>query len=245
MPRQLAPSGVKSGGSAFTLQDIARLMRETNVLKVEREKLKAEHDEATQPMERADASHAGDIIKLRLRLAEILTKVSTQGTAEESRVPAKPLPGPRRAASTVLPTKPPSSEREKSAGVELPKNLLTNQRPQSGADPDKPLEPLALAAALFRTGDYEGALTTYRLIDSETLSKHDRVAIQYLQGCCLRKLGKTDQAASLYREVANTKDDEVLAECAQWQLGALQWRHELETQIQQIRQRRQALEVKP
>ena len=39
--------------------------------------------------------------------------------------------------------------------------------------------------------------------------------------CCLRNLGKLDEAATLYREVANTQDNDMLADCARWQLSSL------------------------
>jgi hypothetical protein len=102
-----------------------------------------------------------------------------------------------------------------------------------------------LAQALFRTGDYEGALSTFRLLDLAGLHRADRSAVQYLMACCLRRLGKLDQAAALYREIVNSGDDDMLAECAQWQLGAIQWRQTLQAQLEGLRQRRQALELRP
>src|SRR5260370_18908613 len=119
--RPPAPSGAERGGKAFVPPDISRLLQETAVLKVEREKLQTEHDEMTQPMERADASHAGDIIKLRLRLAQLLTKLGTQGKAEESKEPAKTVPGPGRPARTS------NSERATSIGPDPPKQRQTEQ----------------------------------------------------------------------------------------------------------------------
>lgn len=234
-----APNVTEGGGKAYVPPDISELIRETDALKAEREKLQSEHDEMSQPMQRADESHASDILKLRLRLAALLTNLGTQRNADESKGLAKSVPGPGRPPRTSIP------EHDKSVIPPLPKPPQSDQHPAASTDSDKPLEPLALARALFRTGDYEGALTAYRLINVDTVSKQDRVAVQYMEASCLRKLGKTDQAATLYREVTNSKDDEVLAECAQWQLGALQWRRELETSLQQLRQRRQALEIKP
>jgi tetratricopeptide (TPR) repeat protein len=113
------------------------------------------------------------------------------------------------------------------------------------ADLGKPIDPMGLAQALFQTGDYEGALTTYHLLDIKNLSKTDRAAVQYFMATCLRRLGKLDEAAALYRDVVNAKEDEILADCAQWQLSAFRWRRDLETQLEQMRQRRHSVGVAP
>jgi len=112
-------------------------------------------------------------------------------------------------------------------------------------DLGKPIDPMGLAQALFQTGDYEGALSTYRLLEIKILSKTDRAAVQYFMATCLRRLGKLDEAAALYREVVNAKEDDILADCAQWQLSAFRWRHDLEMQLEQMRQRRRSAEVTP
>jgi uncharacterized cysteine cluster protein YcgN (CxxCxxCC family) len=69
--------------------------------------------------------------------------------------------------------------------------------------------------------------------------------VQYLTACCLHKLGKTDEAVTLFREVANAKGDPEVAECAQWQLGAIRWRHDMELEIEQLRQERKLMNPKP
>jgi len=69
------------------------------------------------------------------------------------------------------------------------------------------------------------------------------VTVTYMTAACLRKLGKTDEAATLFREVANAKGEVVLAECAQWQLSAMRWKHDVETTLGELRQRRKALET--
>ena len=56
--------------------------------------------------------------------------------------------------------------------------------------------------------------------------------------------GKLDEAAGLYREVANSGGNEILVENAQWYLRAMKERRELETQLDGLRQRRQALTPK-
>ena len=62
---------------------------------------------------------------------------------------------------------------------------------------------------------------------------------------CLRKLGKREEAAKVYREVAAIKDDPFVADCARWQLDTLAWRKDVESQLAQMRQRRKGLETGP
>ena len=54
------------------------------------------------------------------------------------------------------------------------------------------------------------------------LAVDDRAFVQYMTASCLRQLGKRSEAAVLYRDVADAKDDEFLAECAVWQLTSVQ-----------------------
>lgn len=98
-----------------------------------------------------------------------------------------------------------------------------------------PVDAMALAQSLFRTSDYEGALKAFDLARKTTADPHDRVAIKYFSAVCLRKLGNTQESTMLFREVANSKMDEVLAECAQWQLSAQQWRDTTKARIEQLR----------
>ena len=77
------------------------------------------------------------------------------------------------------------------------------------------------------------------------VSADDREMVKYLTACCLRAHNKLDEAAALYREVANSKSDAILIACAQGQLGAISWLRKLQKDLETIRQRRQALEGKP
>lgn len=103
----------------------------------------------------------------------------------------------------------------------------------------KPTDPLGLARVLFRATDYEAVLRTVRLLDLEGLNRDDRAFVRYLSASCLRLLGKPSEAAAAYREVADARDDEFLAECAVWQIGALRWQQEARAQLEQSRRLRQ------
>ncbi|HEX5271926.1 MAG TPA: tetratricopeptide repeat protein [Gemmataceae bacterium] len=107
------------------------------------------------------------------------------------------------------------------------------------------IDPVAVAQNLFRAGDYEAALDAYRKVPLRGVTGEERAPTLYMIATCLRKLGKPDEAAKVYRDVAAIKDDPFVADCARWQLDNLTWRKEVEGQIAQLRQRRKALEPKP
>jgi hypothetical protein len=105
-------------------------------------------------------------------------------------------------------------------------------------------EALLLAQNLYKSGDYGSALSAFRIIDLSKYAPEDRAFIQYMTASCLRRTGKLSEAASLYRDVASAKDDDFVTECALWQLGSLRTREEMEKQLAQLRQRREAMTPK-
>ncbi|MBN9523138.1 hypothetical protein J0H58_32260 [bacterium] len=160
-------------------------------------------------------------------------------------VPDPPAPFPKAAESTA-------TERARLQGQlqELLKRLderpagsgLPTARPPGGPRPaptpaGPPVDAVRAAMNYFRDKDYEAALLVARQIDPATLGREDRAFAQYLTGCCLRKLNRRSEAAVVFREVANTRDDEFLAECAVWQLSLLRSTAEIEAQIEQLRGR--------
>lgn len=223
-----------------TKPDRDSLQRELSRLQLERAALQAELGQTDQHVEMTRQAAPAETTRLRLRLAELLLKLGSRDAPRppvQEVVPTAPLPG----KAVPVPPRP--------ADPVVPKPAVMPPSPESDTPPPtgvgKIVDPLALAQALFRAGDYEAALGTYRLLDVAALGTEDSVTAQYMMACCLRKLGRFEEALPLYREVANAKDDAFLAECAQWQLGALSWRRDLEARLQQLRQRREAVEVKP
>ncbi len=107
------------------------------------------------------------------------------------------------------------------------------------------IDPVAVAQNYFRAGDYEAALEAYRKVPSRGALAEERAPVLYMIATCLRKLGKRDEAAKVYREVAAIKDDPFVADCARWQLETLAWRKDIDAQLAQLRQRRKGLQGKP
>jgi hypothetical protein len=98
-------------------------------------------------------------------------------------------------------------------------------------------DPIREAMNLFRDNDFEAARRTFQLIDPVALPKEDRAFVRYMLACCLRRQGKPAEAEVIYREVANSGDDEFLASCAVWQLSLIRSEQELQTQLEQLRAR--------
>lgn len=105
-----------------------------------------------------------------------------------------------------------------------------------------PVNALAQAHALLRVQQYDEALATFQQIDVKGKKAEERAPIQYLKACCLLHLGRSKEASELFTEVANYRGDEVLAGYAQWTLDALRWQREVDRRLQEIRDRRSAVE---
>ncbi len=196
-------------------------------LQTELERLRAAREGLTEEQKKADqevfqsSPDRPEKDRLRLRMTELLTGVNARYLERRSpppTEPAGPAPAPAREPGT-------REETVTAAQPALP----------------RPADPLLLALTLFRAADFSGALQTFQQLDPESLGRDDRVLVQYMTACCLRKLNKRDEAAALYREVANAREDETLTECALWHLDSLNWRRDLEKQLEEIRQRRKSI----
>ena len=223
---------------------LAEIRQFLQKLKREREGLDNDRTKAIQLAQDSATTESDEIAKLRLQLGNLLNALNTKKSAPG--LSATPLPAaPKKLELPIAPNM--ESPRPQTQGQPQVQPL-----PPVGPEPAPPtfevggaLDPLALAQALFRVGNYPGALKAYRLMPLEGLKADERAPVQYMIATCLRKLGNTDEAAVLYREVANSRGDEQLAACAQWQLNALRWRKDMNEQLARIRQRRLDLEKQP
>jgi tetratricopeptide (TPR) repeat protein len=228
------------------------LHRETESLRLERESMLAEKTDLLT----AKDFHAAKSTEAHLqkRIAELLVRVAQQTkkvnekaaaaspqrvASEKSRAEAKgspslvilqPSPSTPPSAPPAQPPAPPSPTASVKQTDDTPKVVT-----------DAPVDPLALAQSLFRAGNFAEALNAYHKLDKDDQKPEERVAIQYMIACCLRRLGKVDEASALYREVANAPGNDFLSENAQWHLRTMKERHELEARLEELRQRHQAL----
>lgn len=227
-------------------------MPDSATLRKELAQLRQEmHDLSLTPITDEESSRVMEkkMAETRARLRQLLLKLGAQAKSART-VPEKPV---SRSAPPLMP-----HAVEHAAPPTLLPNLSSTGAATSGHSgamsphtekmlelPSKPVDPLALAQSLFQTGDYANALPAYQAVDSGSAAARDRVAQQYMVATCLRHLGRFDEAAAIYREVAGMREGEVFAECAQWQLNSIRWRRDILTQVDQLKQRRQEVEVKP
>jgi tetratricopeptide (TPR) repeat protein len=178
-------------------------------LQEERKRLEQSRLETEQALKELPENMSGERAKLRLQLINLMKMLSDRSPAKVNESNAKDT-----------------------------KSETSKERPKAYFDPAKVVDAISLAQNLFRTGDHEAALRAFQLMELSTLPKADRAYVQYMTGCCLRRLGKMNEAAAAYREVAEAKEDEFLAECATWQIGSIRSRQELVTQLEELRARR-------
>lgn len=235
--------------------EVQRLHQEIESLSIEREAMLVEEMDLITAKD-MKVGKGDDGAKLRRRVTELLIRAaqrSRKATTPEESVPTRPEKSTPTPQKTDSPKTTPSSPSAPSAPA-TPSNLpVRSQQPapiaQASPPPDRsskvlteaPVDPLSLAQSLFLAGEHTAALTAYRKLEQNEPKVEERVGIQYMIACCLRKLGKLDEAAILYREVANSGGGDILVENAQWYLRAMKDRRELETQLDELRQRRQTL----
>lgn len=265
MPREQPPPPARfwmpDAARDSSLPDVGSLHRAIETLRMEREAMLSEKTDliTSQDLRTADRGDAN----LRKRVTELIAKAAQQAKKERELASESPQKGadaevgkaegkgnvPRsvpHSPSSIQPSAPNAlPQTSQSAHPSPALKQLDPQKTSLGAISatltDEPVDPLGLAQSLFRAGDYTAALNAYRKLDKEEQKPEDRITIQYMMACCLRKLGRLNEASVLYREAANSPGNDFLMENAQWYLRTLKERRELEAQLDEVRQRRQAL----
>jgi tetratricopeptide (TPR) repeat protein len=193
-------------------------------LKAERKALDAERDASKSELEDESAT-SSERRAMKKKLDELLKKMSEKPVGSAKVLP--PGVDPK-----IDPKADPKGSEKKDAAAK--------EKEPVKADP-KPVDALALAQALYKSGDFEGAYRAFKLIELDPLNREQRAFVQYMTASCLRKQNKLGEAAALFREVADAKDDDFLTECALWQLGTIRWRQDLEKQLSEMRAKRENL----
>jgi tetratricopeptide (TPR) repeat protein len=242
-PPALLPVEAKTAnsldGGFTTAADPAELQRCLQKLKAEREVLATEQSMAGLHAPAGISLEGSETVKLRVRVAELLTRLGMRDGPKKNGEPSGPVLPPTLSPTDLAVKN--DGNKQKPAGE---KGLAKVDEPQA-VDSSGALNPLALANVLYKAGNYDQALKAYRMISLTGQRADERAPIQYLIASCLRKMGKTDDAMAQYREVANVRGDDQLAACAQWQLGQMRWRSEYEAQLRDLQARRKALEDLP
>lgn len=99
---------------------------------------------------------------------------------------------------------------------------------------NSPVDRLKLADSLYAAKEHGLSLQMYDAIDKTKLSSSDRIWLRYQQASCFRRLGKTAEAESIYRQIAGESNAEWLADTSRWWLDRLSDRKELDAELKQI-----------
>lgn len=151
---------------------------------------------------------------------------------EERNNPPEPEPLPQVAKNPEKPVEPKKSDDAATQVQDKTPHLL------------QPVDSLALAQSLMKAGKYPESLEAFKKIDLQGKKSNERMPIIYLTAGCLLRMDKIDDAVPLLRDVANSRGDETMAAYAQWQLELVRWKRDINDRLQEIRNRRAALEKK-
>jgi hypothetical protein len=152
---------------------------------------------------------------------------ATDTTAERAKLQAELLTLLKRMSAGPVPTMPPV------APVTLPPPKDGKSEPPVGGGPDRIRE----AMNLFRDGRFDAARVAFDQMPIDAMPKEDRAFVRYMLASCHRRLGNPARAEGIYREVANSGDDEFLAGYASQQLYLIGSERELQSQLEQLRSR--------
>ncbi len=121
--------------------------------------------------------------------------------------------------------------------AKAPAKWTTPPRKFDFSPAETPIDLIRAATNLYRDGDFDAALRTFRLVENTDMSREDKIYVKYMIANCLRRTNRITEATALYREVAENPDDPFLANCAIWHLSIIRNRQELETELQKLRER--------
>ncbi len=183
---------------------------ETKKLKDEVDKLMNEHPEPKP----GKAEPADERDRLRNKLDELLEQLKEQ-------------------KKSVKPSSPPTKPHDPH-DPHPPTPIKPVVIPEGG----KPIDLVRAAGNLYKAGDLEGAFGIVKVLDAGQLPKEDKAFAEYIRAACLRKQGKLTDALTVYKAIADAKDDPFLAECAVVQITAMKSTLELEAQLEQLKSRR-------
>ena len=148
-----------------------------DALKDERKAIAKERS-ATNREPEDDSSSAAERRALRKRIEDLIEKMGKKSSA------------PPKGPEPRIPSDPPKERRD----------------PPAGRGEIKANDPVARAVTLYRAEQYDAAYQAFKIIDLGGLGREDRAFVQYMTGCCLRRVDKLSEAAAVFRDVQGTAE---------------------------------------
>ena len=225
-PRPL-PQLEKEDGQGFSTADLQRMLLQ---LKSEREGLNTDWQSFLKRNTPESSSMEMDSKQLQAKLTLVLKRLQQAKAKKEQTVPPEHIPD-----KTKNETPAPAVKTDNHSASE-PKTMPATDKAAG------PVDALSQAHALFRTKQYDDALTSFRQVDLQGKKAIERAPVQYLMGICMLHLGKNDEAVSTFQDVTNSRGDPQVAAYAQRQLESYRWQTKVKDRLQEFRQRRKTLE---
>ena len=226
---------------------ITHIERQRRQLAADRQALQEARDQREETIE--DDKETADLeAQLRRQIRELVNKLAadqeeTKQADDEAKTPEPPPEDPTAELPDAAVQEPAPLPAPAQTGPPNP-----SKSPGKGGlrgVGEEPVDAAALAEVLFRAGNYAGALQAYQMIDADGQWPDDRLGVQYMTATCLRKLGRLQEAETTFREVANAKSMSPFVDFARWQLNAMQWRKQIQVELEDLRLRREAAKVSP
>lgn len=107
--------------------------------------------------------------------------------------------------------------------------------PELNSETFRPVDRIRYVQNLIKAGQYATALRTFQVLDPSNFSGKQGAMLRYLQASAHRRAGDLEAAKKLYAELAQSREDDFLAECAAWQLQAIRTREELSGRLDTTR----------
>ncbi|MEO1616788.1 MAG: tetratricopeptide repeat protein [Planctomycetota bacterium] len=82
----------------------------------------------------------------------------------------------------------------------------------------KPANAFALGQSLYRTGNYESALKSFRTAEKLSMTPSEKTWLELMIALCEHRLGRSGEATGLLRDIANMKSSDYPIKVATWWL---------------------------
>jgi len=204
----------------LSIGDIEKLL---STLRDERNALDAEWRDLSKRGKLGKGEITDDAVK---KLAEDISRKLKQGL----------FPNP---ISPPLDEDPPAINQEKTP--KKSNTVESNPKPEE-KQPSIVGDPQNLGQTLFRAGIYADALRALERVDVVGMKPEERAPILFFKACCQAQLGQTAKAIALLEDVVKVRGDERLVDYARWQMEELHWHRNVESVLQDIRNRLKAAE---
>ncbi len=99
------------------------------------------------------------------------------------------------------------------------------------------IHPFEIAENLYKLGEYQTALDIYRLIIKNDVSKEKEMWISYQMANCYRMLSLYDEAVEVYSEMQEVYEGTYWAKQAKWHIQDIEWRAEVEKELERVIER--------